>query len=233
MKPTSTSLGPGIGDSQQRLLELIKRAGETTLAELDAGLELNRETLRAHLKSLGAQGLVMRSGFRRSGPGRPHVLYRLTPAGEALFPRREGELLHELASFLLEQGRKDLLEAFFETRLGRKREELRHRVEGLGQRERLAAIARILSEEGFVAEVGMDEGRPRLRLCHCPLEGLVAVSRLPCRFELALIEELLGETLIRDTFIPDGGHSCTYSVAGTPPGRTGDARRETPGGRAA
>lgn len=218
--------GPGIGESQRRLLGLIKRSGECTLAQLEAGFDLNRETLRTHLKSLVAMGLVERPGVHRKGPGRPHVLYRLTPAGEALFPRREGELLGELAGFLHEKGRRDLLEEFFERRLARRRRELAPRVAGLRGRERLEAIAGILSEEGFVAEVVAGDGDPRLRLCHCPLREMVARSDLPCRFEKRLIEGLLGVRSRRETFIPEGEHACSYAVG--PLSRLGRERGTAP-----
>lgn len=212
MQRTEPVFGPGIGESQRKLLGLIKRSGECTLARLEAGFDLNRETLRTHLKSLVAMGLVERPGVHRRGPGRPHVLYRLTPAGEALFPRREGELLGELAGFLNERGHRDLLDEFFERRLARRRRELAPRVAGLHGRERLEVVAGILSEEGFVAEVVDGDGEARLRLCHCPLQELVAVSDLPCRFEKRLVEALLGERSRRETFMAEGDHACTYAA---------------------
>lgn len=229
MRTSLPIIGPGIGESQRRLLELVKRAGECTLAELEAGFELSRETLRIHLKSLAAQGLVERSGVQRTGPGRPHVLYRLTAAGEALFPRREGAMLRELATFLLERGRRDLLEEFFEARLARKRREVEGSVTGLEGRERLQRIAEILSEDGFVAEVTDSKVGPRLRLCHCPIQDLVTVSDLPCRFELALIEGLLGGRLDREAFMPEGSHACVYSISSARAKRQGGSRRDSAG----
>ena len=41
--------GPGLGASQRTLLELLKRRGEATLAELETGIEVARETVRSHL----------------------------------------------------------------------------------------------------------------------------------------------------------------------------------------
>lgn len=205
-------LGPGLGESQRTLLDLLKRRGEATLAELETGLDLARETLRDHLKALAAEGLVERAGLRRRGPGRPQVVYRLSSSGQELFPRREGRLLRELATFLLSRGHSELLQTFFEERVGRKRDELQRRVAGLEGVERFREVAKILSEEGFLAEVTEDGSGDRfhLRLCHCPLREIVAVSHLPCRAEMALVEELLGESLRRESFIPHGGSSCTY-----------------------
>ena len=77
----------------------------------------------------------------------------------------------------------------------------------------MKTVAAILTEEGFLAEVTEPGGgSPRLRLCHCPLREVVAVSHLPCRAELALVEELLGCRLERETFIPDGASACTYAL---------------------
>lgn len=205
-------LVPGLGDSQKTILELLLRSGQASLADLEASLELATETLRDHLKALAAKGLVERAGVRREGPGRPHVLYRLSNAGVELFPRRAGELLRELASFLQDSGNAHLLEAFFDARAERKRELLAGRVAGLEGVDRIAEVARILSEEGFMAEIDDTSHGPRLRLCHCPLREVVAVSHLPCRAEMMLVRELLGAPLHRESFMPEGDSSCTYSI---------------------
>lgn len=212
MLRTDAVFGPGLGQSQKTILELLMRSGAATLADLEASLELAAETLRDHLKSLAAKGLVERAGVRRDGPGRPHVIYRLTDAGADLFPRREGELLRELATFLVESGRDGLLEEFFTARAERRRAALHRRVAGLEGIERLGEVAQILSEEGFLAEVAASESGPCIRLCHCPVRDLVAVSQLPCQAEMDLIAELLGGALNRVSFMPNGDPSCTYSI---------------------
>lgn len=208
---------PGLGDTQRRILEQLKLRGELTLAELGEAFELARETLREHLNALAARGLVRRAGQRRGGPGRPENVYALGEAGEALFPRREGEVLGELARHLLAEGRGDELEAFFHRRMEDAREEALDRVEGLEGRTRLEAVAELLSEQGFMAEVEEGEdGRHRLRLCHCPLWDLVEATDLPCRAELEWVGEALDEPLDRESYMPDGDRTCTYAV-GPPP----------------
>lgn len=205
----------GFGESQSRLLREVKRLGEATLAELEEEIGLARESLRDHCRTLEAQGLVERAGVRRAGAGRPQVVYRLTERGEELFPRREGELLGELVRFLDENDREELLERFFAQRRERRRPALRQRVAGLSGDALLREVAALLSEEGYLAEPVGEGGDARLRLCHCPLRDLVAVSRLPCRAEMALVEELLGASLTRESFMPHGDSSCTYRLVAT------------------
>lgn len=227
MSPADTIASPGLGASQRALLEALKRRGESTLAELEGSLDLAAETVRSHLQALVAQGLVERSGLLRAGPGRPRIRYRLSEAGDALFPRRDRELLRELAQHLIDTGRGALLEQFFTDRLRRKRAEAEARLTGVPEAERLEAVAGLLSEEGFLAEVVTDAAGRHLRLAHCPLRELVEVSHLPCRAELALVGELLGRPLHRESFIPDGAPSCTYALGSAKPPRP----RSTPTAR--
>lgn len=204
----------GFGESQRLLLGELKRRGEATITEIATG-GLARETIRDHLKSLQSRGLVERAGVRREGRGRPEVVYRLTEEGDTLFPRRHGELLRELAEFLVTEGEGEVLERFFTARNRRKRERLLPRMRELGETERMAEMARVLTAEGFLAEIEEDEGGDRcLRLCHCPWRDLVDVSHLPCQAEMSLVSELLGHRLARKSFIPDGDSSCTYSLGG-------------------
>lgn len=225
MSAAPTIASPGLGESQRALLEALKRRGESTLAELEGAGELAAETVRSHLQALVAQGLVERSGVLRAGPGRPRVRYRLTAAGDALFPQRDRELLRELAAFLVDTGRTALLEEFFTARLRKKRAAAEARLAGVPADQRLEAVARLLSEDGFLAEVVTDAAGRHLRLCHCPLRELVEVSRLPCRAEMALVGELVGGPFRRESFIPDGASTCTYSVgpASAPRPRSGPA----------
>ena len=204
---------PGLGESRRALLSVLKRSGGATVPVLADVVGLNVETVREHLGILRDQGLVERRGTRADGPGRPTVVYGLTSGAEALFPRREAEVLGELAGFLMETGNGDLLNRFFDRYIAGRREEALARVAHLDGRARLEEAARILSEQGFMAVVEDDDAGPRLRLCHCPLRELVRVSKLPCRAEVGFVRELVGEELSRVSYIPAGDSACTYQGA--------------------
>jgi len=215
-------LAPGMSDTRRRLLLRLKRHGAMTLATISEAFDLSPETLRSHLRDLEAEGLVERAGVRRHGRGRPEVIYQLAPAAEPLFPQREGEVLGELAAFLVRSGRQDLIQGFFDERMATRRTEALRRVEGLEGRARMEEIADLLTEEGFMAEVETSaDGEAELRLCHCPIRELVDVSSVPCRAEIGLVRELLGERLARNSYIPNGEPACSYS-----PGPRDGARNE-------
>jgi predicted ArsR family transcriptional regulator len=204
---------PGLGGPRQLLLDLLKRGGPTAIPALAAQLALNVETVRHHLQTLTALGLVERQGTRRAGPGRPEVLYALSSGAEPLFPRREGEVLRALAEWLKRTGNESLLQQFFTDYIDARRADALARVQGLEGGERLEEVTRILSELGFMAESGADADDGHLRLCHCPLRELVEVTTAPCRAEIGFIRELMGERLSRLSYIPAGDASCSYRPA--------------------
>lgn len=205
-------IAPGLGESQQGILALLKRRGHATIPDLATEVGLNIETVRGHLKSLVGVGLVRRKGTQRAGRGRPEVVYGLTPAAEVFFPRREGETLRALAAHLVESGKGEVLREFFEWRIGGRRADALARVRHLRGKARVEEVAKILSELGFMAVVERHHGAPRLRLCHCPIRELVQTTRIPCVAEIGLIRELLSEEMTRVSYIPAGDSSCAYQV---------------------
>ena len=206
--------GPGLGETQRLLLLTLKRLGAATIAELREDVGLAPATLREHLPALPLPGLVERRGTRRHERGRPEVVYGIAPAGEALFPRADATVLRELVGFLEREGQSATLGRFFRERLARRRAEGLARVSALTGAERLAEVARLFSEEGFMAEPATAaDGTPALRMRHCPLRDLVAATDLPCQAEMALAQELAGQPLVR---IEHGAHerrACTYGLS--------------------
>ena len=205
---------PGLGETQQALLQTLKRRGPSTTTELAEIFDLATGTLREHLKALEVRRLLERVGTRREGPGRPHFIYGLTDAGRALFPQGEAQLLVELVEYLLSTGRSAVLESFFEQRVDDSYAEVSGRIEQMMAVERRDEAVRLLSDAGFMPEVGEDPetGELLIRLCNCPIESVIAVTRKPCRAEERLVSQLLGKELERITYMPDGDDSCTYRI---------------------
>ena len=197
------------------ILDRMKRQGPASVPDLAREAGLSPESIRAHVRTLGDQGLVEDVGSRGAGRGRPERIYALTRAAESLFPRREGDFLKGLATFLGEAGQEDLLSAYLAEFAGERTAAGLERLQGLEGRRRLDEVARILTEEGYMAEIvdGAGGDPPQLRLCHCPVRQLVEVTRAPCRAEIGFVRALVGgRELARVEYIPDGGKACTYAL---------------------
>lgn len=221
---------PELNSSQRAILDLLKHRGSMTVPRLAGALDLNVETVRGHVNGLVRKDLIRREGSIRDGPGRPEIVFGLTADAERLFPRREADILRRLAEFLRRTNHQSVLDDFFDEWIAEHRDAAMARVEHLSGRERLDEVAAILSELGFMAVVddatsdadaeadcAVDAasagGGPRLRLCHCPLRGLVKATKMPCRAEIGLVQELVGRELARESYIPAGDASCSYRIA--------------------
>jgi predicted ArsR family transcriptional regulator len=202
--------------SRRRLLALLKRRGPSAAGELARALRLTVPTVRQHLEALETLDLVARAGTRGAGRGRPQVLWSLAPGAERLFPESQGPVLAGLVRTLVAEGAEPRVERFLRERLTARRAEVGARLEGLEGRARLREVARILTEDGFLAEVepGRKDSAPVLRLCHCPVRDLVDATRIPCRLELGFVAGMLGADLERLSYIPDGDAACRYAVSG-------------------
>ncbi len=198
--------------SQQALLNALKRHGRTTVPRLASVVGLNVETVREHLRVLTDRGLVKRAGLMRSGPGRPQISFALTDGAAVFFPNREGEVLRDLAAYLVRHDQEGLLRDFFVSYMAGQRTAAMSRVSQLDGRERFNEVVRIFSELGFVPTVEEVEGgrTTRLRFCHCPLRDLVRATGIPCQEEMGFLSELLAERLTRVDYIPGGDMSCSY-----------------------
>src|SRR5918992_2966554 len=113
-----------VGQKGQRggLLTQFKRAQPLTARELAIRLGVSLNAARHHLKELEAEGLVH---YRREhrGVGAPVFAYRLSPAGEELFPRRYCEALSALLTAVVERDGREaavsMLESYFGLLAGR------------------------------------------------------------------------------------------------------------------
>ncbi len=210
---TWTLLG---SETKRQLLLLLKRRGQLTLDEAEAATSLTRPTLREHLTQLERDGLVRRS-IERRGRGRPHLLYRLTPAGAQLFPNRDGALLGRLLTFLKEVGAEELLRRFFERYWAERLQAAQQRLASARTPEaRLAALRDFLEEEGFMPEIVVSDQGVEIRECNCPFAETIRHTRLPCYLEARFFEQLLGQEAVRVTHIPDGSPACSYAFDAPP-----------------
>ena len=217
-----------LSPSRRRIIQLIKRRGAVTVEEAAAALELGLTTVRQHLGRLEEAELVARSSVA-SGPGRPALEYRLTGAGEGLFPAQDAELLRRMIDFLIHQGYPGVVDAFFRDLWDERRAELAARLEETNAEslpERLAVVEELLDQDGFLPEITADEQHVTLRECNCPFSAAVRATRLPCRLEAQFLEHALGRRLERVEYMPDGNAACVYQFStdeGAAPGEQRDS----------
>src|ERR671925_808044 len=112
-----TSTPTGHKGQRGAVLTQLKRAQPLTARELAERLGVSLNAVRHHLKELEGEGLI---AYRREhrGVGAPAFAYRLTPAGEELFPRRYGEALSAMLAAVIERDGRDAAVAMLESYFG-------------------------------------------------------------------------------------------------------------------
>jgi DeoR family suf operon transcriptional repressor len=198
------------------ILVALKRARGSTAKDLASKLNVSLNAVRHHLKELETEALVEYER-RHQGVGAPAFVYRLTPTAEALFPRRYETTLNELLDHVVErEGRAaavSVLEARYATLTGRLQGELA----GAAPTERLAAVARLLTEEGYMAEASATASSGILVEHNCAIQAVA--ERFPeiCAAEARFLAAVLGAEVDRQEHILSGCSACEYRVRFTSP----------------
>jgi DeoR family suf operon transcriptional repressor len=189
----------------------LKRSQPLTARELARTLGVSPNAIRHHLKELEADGLVA-YGREQRGVGAPTFAYRLSAPGEALFPKRYEQTLTELLEHVsARQGREaavDLFVAHYENLSRRLNAEL----EGTAPQRRLEAVARVMSDAGYMAEWNAAEGSFRLAEHNCALRAVA--ERFPeiCAAEERFLQRVLAATVERRAHIVSGCNACEYAI---------------------
>jgi DeoR family transcriptional regulator, suf operon transcriptional repressor len=210
------NLGPALAElppTRRALLVALRKRGEARAEELASELGITVGAVRQHLQGLAAADLV---GHReeRPGPGRPRHVYRLAPAAEALFPRAYGELTVELLDYIGDEDPEVVARAFERRRRARV-ERTRERLAGLDFGARVAEVARVLDEDGYLADVEPmpEPGGWRIREHNCAILAVAQRYGHACGSEIAFLREVLPDAdVTRVSHILTGAHACTYEV---------------------
>jgi DeoR family suf operon transcriptional repressor len=199
------------GLRSQVLLE-IKKAQPVTAKQLAVRFGVSANAIRRHLKELEIEGLVQ---FIReqSGMGAPAFAYQLTDQGESLFPNGYRDALTGLLEQVAEKdGRKAVVE-MFEQRYAQLALRLKAELASTPGGERLKAVARVLTAEGYMAEWREDAGVFHLSEHNCAMRAVV--DRFPeiCAVEERFLEDVLGAEVQREAHIVRGCNSCEYAIS--------------------
>lgn len=210
------NLGPALSElppTRRALLIALRKRGEARAEELAAELDVTVSAVRQHLQGLAAADLVEHRE-ERPGPGRPRHVYRLGAAAEALFPRAYGELTVELLDYVGDEDPQMVARAF-ERRRAARVERVQSRLEGLAFDARVAEVARVLDEDGYLAEVEPlpDGAGWRILEHNCAILAVAQRYGHACSAEIAFLREVLPDAdVTRVSHILTGAHACAYEV---------------------
>jgi DeoR family suf operon transcriptional repressor len=199
------------------LLDELKRAQHSTAKDLATRLNVSLNAVRHHLKELESQALVEYER-RYQGVGAPAFAYRLTPAAEALFPRRYEATLNDLLDHVVERDGRAAAVSVLEARYSTLTHRLQNELAGVPPAERMAAVARLLTAEGYMAEASATSSSGILIEHNCAIQAVAERFPEMCAAEARFLAAVLGAEVDRQGHILSGCGACEYRVRFTSPG---------------
>lgn len=220
--------------TRQAILELLKRQGPQSAQALAKTFTITPMAVRQHLYDLYDQKLVSQDSTGQTsyagdapgpedGPkpqataGRPVKRWHLTAAADSLFPDRHADLAVELITSIRQTFGEDAMERLIASRSQSQVASYRAALEGLESlEEKLTALAKARSDEGYMAEVlASDHGDYLFVENHCPICAAAKSCTGICAAELTVFRDSLGPDikLERVEHLLEGARRCAYRVS--------------------
>lgn len=197
--------------TRQEILDYLRRNGQATVRALGEHLGLTSTGIRQHLTVLERDGLV-EATEERGRVGRPALVYRLTPAGDNLYPK----MYDELANGLIEEAREflgpDALQKLLKKVSARFARPYLARLEPLPVAERLEATARIVGEQGNIAEAEWSGEDYLIHKHTCPFWNVATKNSAVCALDVDFVRQLAGADARLSTSLLRGDPCCTFRI---------------------
>lgn len=198
-----------------RILMALKLQGRLSSAAIGKKLGITGEAARQQLLRLAEQNLVVATSEAK-GVGRPQQLWDLTAAAQSRFPDKCASLTEQLLDIIRTHMGESALDMIINVR--ESETQLRY-LEALGGkhllRDRIAALAALRSNEGYMADWREEEDGSFLLIeNHCPISAVATACGRFCSAELEMFGTALGPTasIDRTEHIIKGGRRCTYVI---------------------
>ena len=206
--------------TRRGLLERLKQEGAQDAGALAETLGVSAMAVRQHLYALEGEGLVTFEAEPRP-VGRPAKLWRLTAAADRFFPDGHADLTLGLLAALRETFGEAGMEKLLAARTAEQIAVYGRRVKPSDPLPaRLAALAALRTEEGYMAAVERDgddggDGGYLFVENHCPVCAAARSCQGLCASELEVFRAVLGPdvTVERCDHILAGARRCAYRVA--------------------
>jgi len=205
------------GSSRERVLFLLKTKGPQTASRMAKKLRVTTMAVRQHLAVLQGEGFVNFTDERRK-VGRPPRVWQLTSKAYDRFPDCHAELavgmLEAIRSAFGDQGLERLTEERTRQQAGSYRTRMPEPDAPI--EERVATLARLRREEGYMAEWARGrDGALELVQNHCSIAKAAQFCSKLCAGELSLFRTVLGDdvSVERVEHLLRGDRRCAFRIA--------------------
>lgn len=197
--------------TRDRILQTLLNHPNSTIIDLAGAVGINAISVRHHLTSLQAEGLVT-AEEERHGVGRPRLVYSLTEKGLERFPTRYLRLTNRLLDQMKEALPPAAISKLFSQMAAGIAADYAEQIKSFTVEEKLEFIKSLLAAEGFSVEW---ERRGEDYLIHeitCPYYHVGQSHPEVCTVDQALISEVLSIPAHKINCVLTGDAHCTYVI---------------------
>ena len=197
--------------TRETILNTIKTLHETTIGALAKAADVSPVTVRHHVNGLLADGKIESRTVRRK-VGRPHHVYRLSEAGEELFPQKYYRLSNLLLEELKARFEPEEVSDIFDSVVNRVIDNDEGQYKTLSFEKRLDYVVELLGKEGFMAKWEKSETGYRLIEYGCPYISIGETHTEVCSFDKGLIRSVLNTNIEQQSCMLTGDRCCEFSI---------------------
>jgi predicted ArsR family transcriptional regulator len=202
------------GKTRRAIVRLLKQEGALDSISLSRRLKLTPMAVRQHLYDLQREKLV--TAEARPGPvGRPAKHWQLTREADRLFPDAYAELTLALIGAMGKTLDGVAMQKVLDARVAAQRDAYVARIAPTASLPaKLRELARMRTEEGYMAEVRRDGTGFLFIENHCPICAAANACQGFCSTEMQLFQSVLGPNVSveRVEHILNGSRRCAYRV---------------------
>lgn len=201
--------------TRRAILNLLKQNGPTDSKALAIKLGLTTMAVRQHLYALREERMVDYQEEARP-LGRPAKIWKLTADANRIFPDAHAELNLNLIEAISETFGENGFKQLIQFRKKKQIESYQSKITALPSlKQRLHALAKARTEEGYMAEVESQRDHTFLLIeNHCPICSAAQACTGLCSSELEVFRAVLGPEvqIERVEHILTGARRCAYRV---------------------
>ena len=198
--------------TREIILETIKASRQAKVESLAEVANVSPVTVRHHLNSLQAEGLIESNSVRRK-VGRPYYVYSLSEEGQELFPKRYVRLTSRLLEELKAVMPAEAIDQVFKGVVQNVVDDHKKNFEGLPIEQRLNFLTRLLEDEGFLARWEKTEAGYSLTEYNCPYYSIGQEHTEICTFDTELIIKVVQAPIKQHSCMLQGDDCCQFTFA--------------------
>jgi predicted ArsR family transcriptional regulator len=197
--------------TRERILITLVSQPRSTITELADAVGISAISVRHHISSLEAEGLVM-AEEERHGVGRPRLMYNLTEKGLERFPTRYLRLTNRLLDQIKETLPQTTVTNIFTQMAIDLADSSVQKARFLNIEGKLNLVKELLAQEGFIVEWEKIGEQYQIHEITCPYLHIGQSHPEVCSVDQTVISKILSIPAEKINCVLHGDAHCTYII---------------------